>query len=82
VAKGQAFLSDKEPTSQGPTRHLNIVITKPDEEQCYLVVPVTTYRADSAGRPFNGQDDSCILPAGCHLLLKKDPMFAMLMPEK
>jgi hypothetical protein len=70
MAKGQAFLSDVEPTAHGPTRHLNVVITEPDEEQNYLVVPITTYRTDSTGKPYRGQDDSCILPAGCHSFIK------------
>lgn len=35
-----------------------------------LVVPVCTYREEN-GRPFPGQDDSCILPAGCHPFIKQ-----------
>ncbi len=47
MAKGQAFLSEEQETPSGSrTRHLNVVITEPDEEQNYLVVPVSTYRAD------------------------------------
>jgi hypothetical protein len=64
MAKGQTFLSDKEPTKRGLTRHLNVVITEPDEEQNYLVVPITTYRTDGTGKPYRGQDESCILPVG------------------
>jgi hypothetical protein len=70
VAKGQAFLSEAEQTSRGPVRHLNVIITEPSEEMNYLVVPVTTYREDGNGRPLPGQDDSCILPAGCHPFIK------------
>jgi hypothetical protein len=70
MAKGQAFLSDEEPAKRGPTRHLNVVITEPDEEQNHLVVPITTYRTDSAGRSYRGQDDSCILPPGCHSFIR------------
>jgi hypothetical protein len=40
MAKGQAFLSEEEQTSQGPKRHLNIIISDADEEHNYLVVPV------------------------------------------
>jgi hypothetical protein len=51
MAKGQAFLSEEEPTSKGPTRHLNVIITEPTEDMNYLVVPVTTYREDDKGSP-------------------------------
>jgi len=71
MAKGSAFLSEAEQTSRGPTRHLNVIITEPDNEQNYLVVPVTTYREDANGRPFRGQDASCILPPGCHPFIKR-----------
>jgi hypothetical protein len=37
----------------------------------YLVVSVTTWREDENGRSFRGQDDSCILKAGCHLFIKQ-----------
>jgi hypothetical protein len=71
MAEGQAFLSDEEPTKRGLTRHLNVVITEPDEEQNYLVVPITTYRIDSTGRPYKGQDESCILPVRCHPFIRE-----------
>jgi hypothetical protein len=70
MAKGQTFLSEKEKTSKGLTRHLNVIITEPTEDMSYLVVPVTTYREDANGRPTPGQDDSCILAAGCHPFIK------------
>jgi hypothetical protein len=65
MGKGQAFLSEEEQAGRGLFRHLNIVITEADEEQNYLVVPVTTFR-EKDGKPLPGQDESCILPAGCH----------------
>jgi hypothetical protein len=70
MAKGNAFLSEEEPTSKGPTRHLNVIITEPTENMTYLVVPVTTYYEDSNSRPIPGQDDSCILKPGCHPFIK------------
>jgi hypothetical protein len=69
MGKRQTFLSDYENTSQGPMRHLNVIITEADEDLYYLVVPVTTYR-EKDGKPFGGQDGSCILPAGCHPFIK------------
>jgi hypothetical protein len=69
MAKGQTFLSNEEKTPRGPVRHLNVIITEPSEDMNYLVVPVTTYRED-AGRPVPGQDNSCILAAGCHPFIK------------
>lgn len=65
MGKSQTFLSDFEDTPQGPMRHLNVIITDPDEDLYYLVVPITTYRKKD-GIPFQGQDKSCILPIGCH----------------
>jgi hypothetical protein len=70
MAKGTAFLSEEEPASKGPKRHLNVIITEPTEDMNYLVVPVTTYHEDSKGRPIPGQDESCILKAGCHPFIK------------
>jgi hypothetical protein len=70
MAKGQAFLSEEEQTSKGPTKHLNVIITEPTEDQLYLVVPIATYREDANGRPGPGQDNSCILKAGCHPFIK------------
>jgi hypothetical protein len=70
MAKGQTFLSEEEKTSRGLVRHLNVIITEPTEDLNYLITPVTTYREDAHGRPYPGQDDSCILPAGCHPFIK------------
>jgi hypothetical protein len=70
MAKGQTFLGEEEKSSKGPIRHLNVVITEPSEDMNYLVVPVTTYRKDANGRPAPGQDDSCVLAAGCHPFIK------------
>jgi hypothetical protein len=70
MAKGQTFLGEEEKTSRGPTRHLNVIITEPSEDMSYLIVPITTYREDANGRPVPGQDDSCILAAGCHPFIK------------
>jgi hypothetical protein len=70
MAKGQTFLSEEEKTSKGHIRHLNVIITEPSEDMSYLIVPVTTYREDGNGRPVPGQDDSCILAAGCHPFIK------------
>jgi hypothetical protein len=70
MAKGQTFLGEEERTSRGLVRHLNVIITEPTEDLNYLIAPVTTYREDAYGRPYPGQDDSCILPAGCHPFIK------------
>jgi hypothetical protein len=69
MAKGQSFLRESA-TSKGPILHLNVIITEPDEEMCYLVVPITTYREDQNARPYSGQDESCILKSGCHPFIK------------
>jgi hypothetical protein len=65
VVRGQSFLKLPDKTARGEIRHLNVVITEPDEENNVLVVPVCTYRVKD-GKPFSGQDESCLLPAGCH----------------
>ena len=67
---GQAFLNVPDITSRGVIRHLNVVITNPDDENNVLVVPVCTYR-EKDGKPFPGQDLSCLLPAGCHPTVKE-----------
>jgi hypothetical protein len=66
MAKGNAFLSEEEHS----IRHLNVIITNPTDDMNYLVVPITTYHEDSNGRPIRGQDESCILNAGCHPFIK------------
>jgi len=70
MARGQSFLNVPDKTSRGEIRHLNVIITEPDDDNNVLVVPVCTYR-EKNGIPFNGQDDSCILPAGCHPFIKE-----------
>ena len=70
MAKGQAFLDVPDSTSRGEIRHLNVVISEPDDENNVLVVPVCTYR-EKEGKPFYGQDSSCLLPAGCHPFIKE-----------
>jgi hypothetical protein len=67
--KGQSFLSDNEETLHGQARHLNIVVSDADQENSCLVVSVTTWR-EKDGRPFRGQDSSCILEANCHPFIK------------
>jgi hypothetical protein len=69
MGKGQTFLSDLENTPRGEFRHLNVIITEPDDYMNYLVVPVTTWH-EKDRRPFPGQDKSCVLPAGCHPFIK------------
>jgi hypothetical protein len=70
MVKGQAFLNVPDKTSRGDIRHLNIIITNPDDDNNVLVVPVCTYR-EKDGKPFLGQDLSCLLPAGCHPFIKE-----------
>jgi hypothetical protein len=72
MGKKQAFLSDYDNTPKGPVRHLNVVVTEADEDLCHLVVPITTYRRGKNGKPFGGQDESCVLPAGCHPFIKHE----------
>ncbi|MDR2479979.1 MAG: hypothetical protein LBD48_11800 [Treponema sp.] len=69
MGKGQAFLNVPDTTARGEIRHLNVVITYPDDEQNVLVVPVCTYR-EKNGNPLPGQDSSCLLPVGCHPFIK------------
>lgn len=67
--KGSSFLSDEKDTLHGSKRHLNIIITNPDEENNFLVVPVTTWR-EKDGKPYKRQDTSCILESGSHPFIK------------
>ena len=69
MVKGQAFLGDPDKTARGNIRHLNVVISNLDGEKNVLVIPVCTYR-EKDGKPLPLQDDSCILPAGCHSFIK------------
>ena len=69
MAKGQSFLNEPDNTVRGKIRHLNVVITEPDEDNYVLVVPVCTYREED-GKSWLGQDLSCILKAGCHSFIK------------
>ena len=70
MAKGQAFLNVPDTTARGEIRHLNVIITEPDDENNVLVVPVCTYR-EKNGTPLPGQDSSCLLPIGCHPFVKE-----------
>ncbi|MDR0301384.1 MAG: hypothetical protein LBI04_03620 [Treponema sp.] len=70
MAKGQSFLNVPDKTARGEIRHLNVVITEPDDDNNVLVVPVCTYR-EKDGKPFPGQDDSCLLRTGCHPFIKE-----------
>jgi len=70
MAKGQSFLNVPDKTARGEIRHLNVVITEPDDDNNVLVVPVCTYR-EKDGRPLSGQDSSCLLPPGCHPFIKE-----------
>ena len=70
MGKGQAFLGEPDKTSRGEIRHLNVIITGPDNENNVLVVPVCTCR-EKNGKPFSGIDTSCLLPPGCHFFVKE-----------
>jgi hypothetical protein len=70
MAKGQAFLNVPDKTARGEIRHLNVVITNPDDDNNVLIVPVCTYR-EKDGKPLPGQDTSCLLPVGCHPFVKE-----------
>ena len=70
MAKGHAFLNTPDDTSRGSIRHLHVIITNPDSEKDVLVVPVCSYH-EKDGKPLlPGQDESCILTAGCHPFVK------------
>jgi len=69
MAKGQAFLNVPDKTSRGNIQHLHIIITEPDEDNNVLIVPICSYLEDN-GVPRQGQDESCILKAGCHPFIK------------
>ena len=69
MAKGQAFLNEPDTTARGEIRHLNVVISNPDEDNNVLVVPVCTYH-EKSGKPLPGQDLSCLLPASSHPFIK------------
>jgi hypothetical protein len=72
MAKGYSFLSQGDPTLKGIIKHLNVIITEPNEDIAYLVVPVTTYYRNADGDPIQGQDKSCILNAGSHPFIKHE----------
>jgi len=69
MVKGQCFLFDPDKTKRGDIRHLNVVITEPDEDNNVLVVPICTY-IEVNDVPRQGQDPSCILKIGCHPFIK------------
>jgi hypothetical protein len=70
MSKGLAFLDVEVQTRNGPARHLNVIITNPDDERNFLVVPICTYQ-EINGKPLPNQDESCLLSAGCHPFIKK-----------
>jgi uncharacterized protein YifN (PemK superfamily) len=70
MGKGQTFLSENEQTRGGEKRHLNIVVSDPDEESCYLVVPITTY-LDEDKNTRSEQNNSCLIEAGEHPFIKR-----------
>jgi hypothetical protein len=70
MKKGMAFLDVEVPTRNGPARHLNVIITEPDDEGNCLAVPICSYR-ETNGRPFPNQDESYLLSPGCHPFIKK-----------
>ena len=71
MAKGQSVLIETGKTPEGEKYHLYVVITNPDAESNVLLVPICTYHEDTASNPYPGQDDSCILSAGCHKFIKR-----------
>jgi hypothetical protein len=71
MSKGQAFLDAEVQTRNGPARHLNVIITNPDDEQTFLTIPICTYQR-IGGRPLPGQDESCLLSPGCHPFIDKE----------
>jgi hypothetical protein len=70
MGKCQTFLSKPEPSPGGELkRHLNIVISDPDSENNYLVVPVTTYH-ENIKDPRNEQNcNTCFLDESSHHFL-------------
>jgi hypothetical protein len=70
MSKGLAFLGVEVQTRNGPARHLTVIITNPDDDRNFLAVPICTYQKKD-GKPLPGQDESCLLPIGCHPFIKK-----------
>lgn len=70
MGKGQSFLNVPDKTDRGEIRHLNVIITDPDEDNNVIVVPICTYHENN-GKPLPGQDSSCLIPAGCHKFIKE-----------
>jgi hypothetical protein len=67
--KGLSFLGGGESVTN-KTPHLHIILSDSDEDGNCLVVSLTTWREDDNGKPFRGQDKSCILDAGDHPFIK------------
>lgn len=62
--KGKTFLSDDN-TKRGVIKHLRIIISEADAINEFLVVYVTTWHEN-----VRGQDNTCVLNAGCHPFIK------------
>ncbi|MHC6203045.1 hypothetical protein ACYULU_07610 [Breznakiellaceae bacterium SP9] len=70
MGKKQSFLSQHEITSYGkPIRHLNSIISDPDEEQNYLVVPVTTFHKEISSPNSEQNVNTCELNNSDHPFL-------------
>jgi hypothetical protein len=70
--KGTSYLNEpNDETGRNSKRHLHVVISNPDEENIFFVVPICTYR-ESNGKPFPGIDISCRLPVGCHSFINRE----------
>lgn len=69
MGKYQTFLSEEQLSPRGKLkRHLNIVISDPDNERYYLVVPVTTYH-EEIKNPNHEQNRSITLTSEDHHFL-------------
>ena len=69
MGKKQTFLSD---INSPLKKHLFVIITDPDDDLNYLIVPITTLKKDINNKPFAGQDSSCILKKGEHSFIKHE----------
>jgi len=66
MGKNQSFLADFDfPLHSSIAYHLFIVITDPDKDRNYLIVPVVTLKND-------WQDKSCTLKKGDHPFIKHE----------
>lgn len=67
--KGLSFLGNSG-NSPDDKRHLNIILSDGDGNGNCLVVSLTTWREGKDGKPFRGQDNSCVLDVGDHPFIK------------